>query len=202
MKPLNQMTSADVLNFIKGIDKKTWVKIAACSVGGILVFMFLVWPAWISRLEVRGRVKDLKQQVTTTQNLLLRKPQLIQDKEKFFKFSQEVKGRMFEPGEASLLLGIVSKMAQETKVSIVSSTPKKFEEKFPAPFDTQYDASAYDFNVEGAYHELGEFVSKLESYNKVLRVQSFHLTPQEKASDKHVAALTLTAVAAKQGAPK
>ena len=199
MKPLKQMTSADVLALLKGIDKKTWIRIGAGIVGFLILLIFIVWPAWISRLEIRQQVKDLKNQVTLTQGLLKRKPQLLADKDKFNKFSFEVKSRMFEPGEASLLLGIVSKMAQESKVSIVSSSPKTFEGKFPPPFDTQYDASAYDFTVEGGFHDFGDFVSKLENYPKVLRIQSFHIAPQDKGSVKQIASVSLTAVASKQG---
>lgn len=192
------MTTADLLTLVKGVDKKTWIKIAGGVVGALIVITVIVWPAWISRLEVRQQVKDLKSQVVLTQGLLKRKPQLLADKDKFNKFSQEVKGRMFEPGEASLLLGIVSKMAQETKISIVSSSPKTFEGKFPPPFDAQYEAGAYDFTVEGGFHDFGDFVSKLENYPKVLRIQSFHIAPQDKTSVKQIASLSLTAVASKQ----
>jgi hypothetical protein len=199
VKPLNQMTTADVLEFIKGIDRKTWIKIAVGAVISLALLAVVVWPAWVTRVEVRQQAKDVKSQVTLTQSLLLRQPQLLQDKEKFLKFGVEVKGRMFEPGESSLLLGVVSKMAQDSKVSIVSSTPKPFSEKFPPPFDAQYEASAYDFTVEGGYHEIGEFVSRIENNAKVLRIQSFYITTQEKTADKHLASFTLTAVAAKKG---
>jgi hypothetical protein len=198
MKPLNQMTSADILDMVKKIDKKTWIKIGIGAGAAAVVIIFIVWPAWISRIGVRQQVRDLKGQITQTQSLLLRQPQLLKDKEKFLKFSQEVKGRMFEPGETSLLLGVVSKMAQESQVSIVSSAPKPFQGKFPPPFDTQYEASAYDFTVEGGYHQLGEFASKIENHPKVLRVQSFHITPQEKTADRHLASVSLTAVASKK----
>lgn len=198
MKPLNQMTKEDVLEMVKKIDRKTWLKIAGGAVAALILMVVVVWPAWITRLGVRQQVSDVKNQVSTTQNLLRRQPQLLKDKEKFLKLSQEVKGRMFEPGESSLLLGVISKMAQDTKVSIVSSTPKPFQDKFPPPFDIQYEASAYDFTVEGGYHEMGEFVSKIENNPKVLRIQSFHITPQEKTADKHLASFTLTAVAAKK----
>jgi hypothetical protein len=207
VKPLNQMTSADVIAMVKGVDKKTLIKIGAGAAGFLIVSIFFVWPAWITRLEVRQQVNDLKNQVTMTQNLLRRKPQLLQDKDKYIKFSQEVKSRMFQPGEASLLLGIVSKMAQESKVSIVSSNPKAFGVKFPPPFDVQYVASAYDFTVEGGFHEFGEFISKLENYSKVLRVQTFHIMPQdkqdkeEKGDGAHLASLSLTAVASKVKTP-
>jgi hypothetical protein len=199
VKPLNQMTSADVLDLVKGIDRKTWIKIGIGAAASIVLLVVVIWPAWITRLEIRQQVKDVKSQVTMTQSLLLRQPQLLQDKDKFLKFGVEVKGRMFEPGESSLLLGVVSKMAQESKVSIVSSTPKPFGEKFPPPFDAQYEASAYDFTVEGGYHEMGEFVSRIENNAKVLRIQSYHVTPQEKTAEKHLASFTLTAVAAKKG---
>ena len=200
MKPLNQITKEDVLNFIKSIDKKTWIKIGIIAVAAVIVFTFVFLPAWITRLEIRKKLKDLENQKAITQNLLLKQPELIKNKENFYKFSVEVKNKLYQPEETSLLLGVISKLAQDSKVSIVASNPRKFEGKFPPPFDTQYEANAYDFTVEGGFHNLADFVSKIENNPKVLRIQTFLVLPQDKNYEKHTASLSLTVVSTKKAA--
>ena len=201
MKSIKPLTKADVIDFFKKIDKKTWIKIGAGTAAGIALLFFIVWPAWVGRIGVRMQVKDLETQITTTQNLLHRQPQLIKDKIKYLATSHEVKGRLFETGGGALLLGVISKMAQESNVSIVSSSPKPFDGKFPPPFDGLYEASAYDFTVEGGYHDLAIFISKIENYEKILRIQSYHVNPQDKNPEKHLAAISLTAVSVKTVKP-
>ena len=198
MKSIKQLTKDDVLNFFKKVDKKTWIKLGV-AVGSLLIFIgFVVWPAWVTRIGVRQQVTDLKAQIMTTQNLLHRQPQLLKDKEKYLATSHEVKSRLFESGGGALLLGVISKMAQESNVSIVSSSPKPFDGKFPPPFDGLYEASAYDFTVEGGYHDLAMFVSKIENYEKILRIQTYHVAPQDKSPEKHLADISLTAVSVKK----
>ncbi len=200
MKPLNQYTTAEILEMLKKVDKKTWIKIGAGATIFFAVAYLFIIPAWIKRLEVKAKIKDLENKMQITQNLLRKQPILLKDKEKFLGLANEVKGRLYQPGEASLLLGLVSKFAEESKVSVVASTPKPFDGKFPPPFDAQYEASLYDFTVEGGYHDLATFISRIESHTKVLRVQRYNLRPQEDKPLTHLADVSLSAVSVKKGA--
>ena len=106
---------------------------------------------------------------------------------------------MYKPGESSLLLGVISKMAEESKASVIASKPTEYAEKFPLPFNDQYEGNSYDFSLEGGYHDLGTFISKIESNDKLLRVQSFSIRPQEDGAEKHLADVNLSAVSFKKG---
>lgn len=202
MKPINEMTSADVLALIKGVDKKTWIKIGVGSLVFMIFLNFIGGPAWIQRWEVKGKTKSVKEQIRNLQTMVVRKPVLQKTKEKQVAYINNAKEKLYQPGETSLLLGAVSKMANESKISIISSSPKEFNEKFPAPFDTQYEANLYDFTVEGGYHEVATLIATIESNPKLLRVQTFQLKPNlnKAQGGKIISTLTISAVSAKEQA--
>lgn len=197
MKPINQMTGADLLELLKKVPPKVWIMVGAGSAVAMVFIFLIVIPAWVTRPKIKKEIESIQMQMATTQNLLLKQPELIKNKTNFLKLSEEVKQRLYKPGESSLLLGVISKLAQESNVSVVASNPKPFEGKFPAPFDAQYEANAYTFTIEGGYHDLALFISKIENNDKVLRIQTYTLLPQEKSPGKHLAELGLTAVSTK-----
>jgi hypothetical protein len=198
MKPINQWTTADILDLVKSVDKKTWIKIGIGAAIALVVIYLIVWPAWFERPAIKNKNKALENQIMQTNALFKRKPELEKSKGEYAKIIEGAKSRLYQPGESSLLLGVISKMAQEANVSIIASRPKPFEGTFPAPFNTLYEASSYDFTVEGKYHDMGRFISSIESNAKLLRIEKFLLKPQEKSPDKHLGELSLTAVSYKK----
>ena len=199
MKPLNQWTPSDITDLLKRVDKKTWIKIGIGAAVFLVLFFLVISPAWFQRLQVRSQIAVVKGQIITVENLSRKKPEWLRDQADFKKFIDDVKGRIFLPGETSLLLGAIAKLADESKVNIIASRPKDFLEKLPPPFDEQYEGNLYDFTVEGGYHALGTFISKIEANPKVLRIQLCHVNPREASPDSHVASISLSAMSFKKG---
>ena len=200
---ITQMTPEQMVEIVKGVDRKTWIKIIAALAVATVLFVFLIYPAWIKRFEIKAKIDANKAQIAQTNALFRKRPELVKTKEDSLVFINDSKSRMYTPSEASLLLGVISKMANDSKVSIISSKPRPFEGKLPAPFDAQYEASLYDVTVEGGYHAVGDFVSRLESNPKILRIQSFNIHSKEDKEDPgkvHLADFTLSAVSIKQSA--
>jgi hypothetical protein len=198
LKALSKLKSSDVTTFLKKVDKKTWIKIAGGVAGSIVLLVFVIWPAWVTRWEIRSELQETVTQITTTQGLLQKKPALLKDQAVLSAASAGIRSRLYLPGETSLLLGAVSKLAQQSNVAIVSSAPKTFDKPLPSPYDEQYAINLYDFTLEGGYHELADFVSRIENNPKVLRIQTFDLLPQDKEAQKHMAEMTLMAASLKQ----
>ena len=203
MKPLTQWTTADIVDFFKSVDKKTWINIGIGLGVALLFFIFIAIPAWFIRPGIKNRLKDIEGQIQIVQTLSLKKPILLRTKTKAIDFIKKSKERLFKPGETSLLLGAISKLANESKVSIVASSPKDAVEKFPDPFVAKYEANLYEFTLEGGFHEMGSFVGKIESNPKMFRVQNFQLRPNQTKGkeDTQIASLTVAAISVKEGAP-
>ena len=202
MKPIQQWTTADIIELLKGVDKGTWIRIGIGSAAAFILIYFLIWPAWVARPGIYKEIKAIETQIQTTNTLYRKKPELEKNRDEDMKYIQAQKTRLYLPGESSLLLGAISKKAEASKVSVIGSKPVDYLEKFPVPFDAQYEGSAYIFTLEGGYHDLGGFISKIETNEKLLRIQSFHLQPQNDNPQKHVADLSLSAVSIKKDKPQ
>lgn len=198
MKPLSQIGPQDVIDFLKTVDKKTWVKSGIAAIGAVLILIFLAGPAWIERPRVRAEIGTLEGQILLTKTLFLKKPQLVESKESYLNLMAEAKAKLYEPGESSLLLGAIAQLAVQSNVSVVASMPKDVPVKFPSPYDASYEGSWYGFAVEGRYHDLGTLVGKIESNAKQLRVEKFTLKSRPETPGVHLAEMNLSAVSKKK----
>ena len=201
MKPIQQWTSADILELVKKVDKKTWVTISVVAGLGILILAFVVWPAWVTRFKIRAELSVVENQMRTVSTLEKRKPEWDRNKSVYQKFIQDAKARLYTSGEVSLLLGQISKLAKDSKVSIVASKPKDFVGEFPKPFNEQYQGNLYDFTVEGGYHDLGGFMGRIENNPKLLQIQIFELKPNDQSPKSQLVSISLSAVSFKKDKP-
>ena len=198
MKPIQQWTSADIIDFFKSVDKKTWIQIGVGTAIAVVLLIFIVWPAWVVRLDVRKQIKTIENQMKSLETLGPKRDQWVKDKAEYIKIIEAAKKRLFAPGETSLLLGQISKKAEEAKISITSSMPKEYDAKFPDPFDKQYESSLYQYSLEGGYHEVGKFLASIESNEKLLQVQTVQINPSDTSDKQHIATVLVTAVAVKK----
>ena len=198
MISLNQITPELIVQWFKQADRKTIIKLGVGIVACVLILVLVVWPAWISRIILKQKIKAIKEQMVSLDELNRGKPELVKNRAEYQKVIKEVRERLFKPGETSLLLGTISKMAVEAQVAIVSSNPKDQNEEFPSPFNKKYESALYDITVEGGYHQLGNFISRLESNAKILRIQNFHLESDEKNEELHTATLLIAAISKKE----
>ncbi len=199
MKLLNQWNSADLIDFVKKVDKKTWLKIGIGAAVAVIIFIFFIWPAWFERVKILGQIKTVQGQIDTLKILTSKKDEWLRHQTEYKKLIQDAQVRLFQSAETSLLLGDISKLADESNVSIIASRPKDATEEIPAPFKQKYKANLFDFTVEGDYHAIGTFVSRIESNPKLLRIQVYHLTPREKTPGSHLADISLSAISVEKG---
>lgn len=198
MKALGQLDVSTIIDLVKRADKKTRTQIGIGAFVGIVLVVFIIWPAWIQRIQIRHQIRLIQGQIDTVHTLSLKREEWLRNQTEYGKHIGDAKGRLFQPSETSLLLGAISKLADESKVSIIASRPKDSEEKIPPPFDAQYERSLFDFTVEGDFHALGTLVSRIESNPKLLRIQIFRISPQEEKPERHLADLSLSAVSFKR----
>ncbi len=200
-KPFTQWTGEDVVLFLKSFDRETWIKVGIGAVVLGLFTYFIAIPAWITRGDLQQKASAVEGQIIRLQTLKRNEKNWLSQKEETLTYIQTIKERLYSPGETSLLLGLVSKIAEEAKVSIVASKPREGETiEFPEPYSSRYHAELYDFGLEGGYHEIGKFMEKIESYHKILRVEAFQLNPAKEDQKGHIAELTLSAIILKEEA--
>ena len=194
MKPLNKWTSADIIGFAKSVDKKTWVAVASGAVAFALVLVFLVIPAWIQRPFLRHDIHVMEAQIRQV-NALNQKRLIWEENEKIFSaLIEKTKERLFTAESLSVLLGQVSKMADESRVEVLASKPSVEKNVFQAPYHLRYKSSGYEFALQGGFHDLAGLVGRTESSKKLLRIRSLHIVPSDKTPDRQIAELKLWAI--------
>lgn len=194
MKPLNKWSSADVIGFLKGVDKKAWVKILSWTVAVLVLAVFVLFPAWIERPLLRRDMETMEAQIRQV-NALSQKRRVWEENQKVFgALIVETQNRVFTSEEAGLLLGQISKMASESRVDVLASKPLVEKTVFAAPHHLKYQPSGYEFTVQGGYHDLGKFASLIEGHDKLLRIRSLQIEPSENDPGRHTAGLKLWAI--------
>jgi Tfp pilus assembly protein PilO len=193
MKPLN-LLFADVIAFLKSVDKKTWVTVLSCGAVSLLLIVFLVIPAWIVRPRLRRDIQSMEIQIRSINDLNKKRPGWEEDRKVLGSLIESTRARVFTVEEMDMLLGSVSKRATESRVDVLTSKPLTEKTVFASPYNLIYQPRGYEFTVQGRYHDLGNLASRIEGHDKLLRIQSLAIVPAEKAPDRHIATFKLWAI--------
>lgn len=178
----------------KEVHRKVWFIVAGSVFIFIILFVFLISPAWFQRPALKKKVLDVETQTIRLKALLPRRPELFKQKEELQLFIDDFQKRLFREDEMAFLLGRISKVANESQVELLSSQPMERSEAFPAPYGDKYKKFIYLVTVEGGYHQIADLVSRLESNAQYFQIQSLSIYPQASAVGKQVADIKLMAV--------
>jgi len=192
----------DVIASIKGWDRKTWIYVGSGALAGALFFLFLFMPAWVQRPILKKQFQDAEGQMARLKALTSKQPQLEAQKKEIQALVDGFQKKVFSDEEASLLLGKISKLAQDAQVELLSSKPVEGVEPFPAPYSQKYAKFIYQITVEGTYHNLGALISLIESYPRYLQVQSLSIASQTTKPDQLIADIKVMAVSHNAAEPK
>jgi Tfp pilus assembly protein PilO len=193
MKPLN-LPFAEVIAFLKSVDKKVWVIGSLCAIGFLLVVVFLVIPAWIERPMLRRDIQSMETQIRQVNDLNKKRPEWEENQKVFGSLIESTRARVFTAEDMDLLLGSASKMASESHVEVLTSKPLTEKVAFAAPYHLKYQPRGYEFTVQGGYHDLGDLMGRIESHRKLLRIQSLEIEPDKKTPERQIAVLKLWAI--------
>lgn len=198
MKPAFEIKSLDVAAWIKGLSPASKIKL---GVGVCFFAAFcagVAYPAWFAAGEVKQNISDLEGQIARVESLKKNEKTWLKQRKELSDYIKQVRGKLFLPGETSLLLGRVAELADRNKVLVVASKPSDEKLRFPDPYEAQLKAERYDFVFEGGYHDIGRFIADLEAYPKFLKIQLFEMKPNAANASRHAAALTIIAVSLKE----
>lgn len=194
MKPLKEWKPEDVKTFLKNVDKKTWLIVLSCAVGLLVTVVFLVIPAWFERPSLRRDIQAMEAQIRQVATLNQKRQGWDENQKVYGPFIEKVQKRVFTDESIGVLLGQFSRMARESRVDVLASKPFSEKTVFQAPFYLKYQPVGYEFTVQGGYHDLGSLISRIETHEKLLRVQSIEITPSEKDSGRQLASVKIWAI--------
>ena len=169
----------ELLNYLQGLDRKTQIRLGLALSGGVVFFLFIFGPAWVVRPQIQNQVRMLQNAVTSAQTQIRQESKLHEEKKQFEAFVQEAHSRLLTENDTQRLIGILTEMSERSKTVLLSSQPQTEAQPIPPPFNQQYAVLSYVLAVEGGYHALATFISEIENYSKMLRVDEFSVMPHE-----------------------
>lgn len=176
------------------------MRLTAFSIVGVLFAVFVLWPAWIVRPQVTNQIRSMRSQIELGKVQVRSEPALLEEKRKLEAFCDQVRLMLWPAGEIEQLLGVLSKLAEKSHVSLVSSQPEEqVREPIPLPYGDRYASVSYVITVEGGYHAIAAFVSEMENYSKILRVDEVSILPQETTPHLHLGELRISAFSHREG---
>jgi len=197
--PFYKWTGRDIVDYFRGLDRKKRIRLAAFGGGGAVFLVLIFWPAWVARLGVEARVRELRNGIDFAQSQIRLEPTLGEQKKQYVKFIEETRSELLTEEETQGLIGVLTELAEKSKASLLSTQPQTDTPSLPAPFAGQYMPLSYLLVVEGGYHALATFVSEIENHPKILRVDEFSVTPREESPGVHVSEIRLSAFLVKEG---
>lgn len=194
-KSFTQWTGQEVMEGFRALNKRQKIQIGVAAVGVAILIPFVVWPAWVTRFQIGAEVRGLEIGISSAQTQISLEPALIKAQQEFDAFIRQTRSRLLSEEEAQGITGILTNIAERSKASLLSSQPEKDLPKVPPPFDASYIPISYQLVVEGGYHALAAFISEVENYEKLFRVDEFFLMAREETPGVHVAEIRLSAFA-------
>ena len=152
------------------MDRNTFFASVAIFVVGCLIGLHLIY---LPKMEKLRLLRDMKREEEEKQLLVSE----ITALEKKVAGYQE---HRISPGKEEIeLLNLVREIAGESKVGVTSMTPEGEREKKKK----KYRKYSLTISFEGTYHLLGDFVSKIENSQKVMKIDMLEFTTSQTPSE-------------------
>jgi Tfp pilus assembly protein PilO len=151
------------------IDKKTLVY--ACIILAVLAMAFAVTPMQIKHiLVVNKKVKELRDTISKTQEDVSERPKILADTEKVKTSVIGLQSKIIGMQEVSSLQTYISQAAKENNLEIVetASAPPTVYKKIGT---TSFVQIPINVTAKGGFHNLGNFIAKIESGEYCLEVK-------------------------------
>jgi len=196
---LTLKSGQEFLSYLRGLDRKSQIRLGLAATGGLIFLLFIFWPAWVVRPQVQNRIQVLRNAVLTAQAQIRLEPKLLEEKKELEAFVQGAHRRLLTENDTQRLTGILTEMSERRRMVLLSSQPQTKTQAIPAPFDQRYAVLSFELAVEGGYHALANFISEIEDYPKTLRVDEFSVTPREEKPGILVGGVRLSAFFKREG---
>lgn len=177
-------------------ERKTIAVVAAIAVVGVAYLFFAAVPQFL-------RVRSLSKEIAATSDGIKATESEIRQLAAYQKALEENRDQIAASEKRLLsqesdipgLLETLSAMAKSTGVKIVGIRPVRPEGGFSGARGGGYLEAPILINAKSGYHELGDFVSRIESAEKCLTIADIDVASNPASPKKHDVTLLVMAYA-------
>lgn len=200
-RPWTQWSSREFLQYLRSFDRRQQRRCLLYALGGILLALFVVFPAWCQRPQIMGQVLALRSQIVQGEIQIRNHPKLLEERRLYEGFIQDVQSRLFKPDEREGVLGILAGMTKKSGLSL-TSTETGESQTSKEPLSGRYPTATYTITLEGGYHTLADLVSGIENYPKPLVISRLSMTSRADSQGVLLGQLTVSAVLSGEERPE
>jgi len=188
------------LSQVAWLDKKFLVELGfRYGISAFLAFA-LVIPSCGKTGRLTADRDSVKRELGTGRQKITQAIHLQKNRQVFRALIRRAESRFFSADELPRFLSIVSDIAHQRNLQLVSSKPldvkKETAPKLPAPgaanpaaapsANAFYEPHKFEVELSGGYHSLGSFFSALKHHDKLIRVEKLNISSGQSPTDHEI----------------
>jgi len=155
------------------------------GIGLLLVadIFFIFFPLICKTFQLRSEIVSVQKNITVLNQQIAGRGE-TKKKLEVLKIDQLRFQKLFpREEEIPALLGELSTIAGKLGVDIVSVTPAK---TIPGAVPDLFHEVPIEMSGRGGYHQIGQFVNKLEMLDKFIKIQNIEISAEKAAPRRHL----------------
>ena len=199
-----QMISG-LLKYIPAFDMDTAKKKASLIIAAALLLIFILYfflllkPSLGKLNGLMPRVRAVKTRIKTTKEELRHEGELKAERQRLVESLAGYEKRLSREKEVPMLLENMSRMAKESRVKILGITPiDKRAKQNVKEGEEVYNEVPIAIRAQGGYHELGNFINKLEKGRRYIQISDIKIAANSTNPKRHSVGLVVYAYTFKQ----
>ena len=156
---------------INSLSKKTQNTLYLAGVGIIMVWSFVGWHFFVNPLVKQSKLLEAEKRNAAEKEAVLRN--IAYSEKKLSAYDEALSSTK----ELTWLIEASNRMASESSLMLVSAAPVGDEAR------GDYKKITLRVEARGGYHELGDFVSRVENSTRFIKISSCHLELPQDAND-------------------
>ena len=184
--------TADLKSYFLSLDRQVFIKFGFLGLAYVVVIFHFLLPS----IETNKRL-DIERvgKSSSVQNTLKQAVQVSGLAEESLETElalKQLKGHIATEREVENILSDLSQIARVVDVKLNEVSPVDLSFDRGALYGQYIAESSFQIDLEGGFHNISEFVEKLELYHKLIRVAGLTVLPNPENNRLHQASLSVT----------
>ena len=177
----------NLITQIKDARNKNIVVIGAAAAVVLLVDIFLILPPLtVLNFKLKAQIISIKKDADVLNRQFSDASAINNRLEAARNEQKECEKRLPKDEEVPVLLGGISAIAGKIGIEMIAVRPVKLETFGKAPeSDTIFHAAPIEIFAKGGYHQIGQFINKLESLGKFVEIKDIEITADKATPRRH-----------------
>ena len=177
----------NLITQIKDARNKNIVVIGAAAAVILFVDIFLILsPLTALNFKLKAQIVSIKKDTDVLNRQVTDVSAIKNGLEAARNEQKEYEKRLPKDEEVPVLLGGISAIAGKIGVEMIAVRPVKLETFGKTPeSDTIFHAVPVEIFAKGGYHQIGQFINKLESLDKFVEIKDIEITADKATPRRH-----------------